>query len=314
MDLLITEYCNAHCSYCLNANYRKDSAIMDKRKLFYLLEFLSEHGCNIVRLMGGEPTLHPDFREITQRCQDLFAKVVILSNALSGVVKDFHPRENDGIIYNLNTIPKTFDKSKFLLESPGFRYLSIVISRQSNIENIIDKLDTIFKNVELSNRLELNISIDLCDNIFDKTDLIRNQIDKLYLICKKNNWHCNFRFDGELVILYPECMQDIQPIPGGAKKKMCSRTEPGFVDADFNFRFCHAFPVKIKQFNSETSWEELCEIARKYTGERINLTRNRCKGCIEHSNKCDGTCFALTSIEGYDELKNNLEKRYADEI
>lgn len=314
MDLLITESCNAHCSYCLNANYRKQAAIMDKNMLFELLDFLYANGCDMVRLMGGEPTLHPNFKEIAQRCQDLFTKVIVLSNALSSVIKDFNPRANDGIIYNFNTIERTFDKSKLLLSYPGFRYLSIVISRTSNVGNIIDKLNNIFDNDELSGGVELNISMDLCDNIFDKTDIIRDKIDQLYLECKKNNWHCNFRFDGELVILYPECMKDIQPIPGGAKKKMCSRVQPGFVDADFNFRFCHAFPVKIGHFDGNTSWGEMCEIAKRYTTERIKLTSNRCKNCPEHSVNCDGTCFALTTIEGYDALKDRLEEKYAGTI
>lgn len=314
MDLLITESCNAQCSYCLNSNYRKDTAIMAKSKLFELLDFLSGNGCKIVRLMGGEPTLHPDFKEIAQRCQDLFSKVVVLSNALSDAIREFHPRENDGIIYNFNTMGVNFDISKLLCDCPGFRYFSIVISRSSDVDNIIDRLNAIFTNKGLTKRIEINISIDLCDNIFDKTDVIRNKIDKLYLVCKENNWHCNFRFDGELVILYPECMHDIQPIPGGAKKKMCSRTEPGFVDADFNFRFCHAFPVKIMKFDSNTSWKEMCKIASIYTIERINLTRNRCKGCTEHSRNCDGTCFTLTSIDNYNVLKNKLENKYANKI
>lgn len=312
MDLLITESCNAKCSYCLNSKYRNEKATMDTAKALNLLDFLAQNKCEIVRLMGGEPTLHPDFPIIAERCQQLFPKVVVLTNAISSSIEKFHPRDSDGIIYNFNTMHNNFNINKMLYNYPGFRYISIVISRTTDIIDLENRLKTIFKHDELSKRTQLNISIDLCDNIFDKTNAIKDKINRLYLLCKEKKWHCNFRFDGELVILYPECMDDIQPLPGGAKKKICSRNMPGLIDANFNFVFCNAFPVKIGSFDKDTNWYQLCEIAKKYTFERINLTKRRCSKCNEHSKTCDGTCFALTDIDGYDILKSKLENKYAN--
>ena len=166
MDLLITESCNAKCSYCLNSKYRNEKATMDTAKALNLLDFLAQNKCEIVRLMGGEPTLHPDFPIIAERCQQLFPKVVVLTNAISSAIEKFHPRDSDGIIYNFNTMHNNFNINKMLYNYPGFRYISIVISRNTDIIDLENRLKTIFKHDELSKRTQLNISIDLCDNIF----------------------------------------------------------------------------------------------------------------------------------------------------
>jgi len=65
-NILITNYCNQSCSFCFaNKLMTKDSAKeMSLKNYISLLEYLKRSKINKVYLMGGEPTLHSNFKEL----------------------------------------------------------------------------------------------------------------------------------------------------------------------------------------------------------------------------------------------------------
>lgn len=87
-NLVVSNTCNLHCSFCFARDYLHDQSgaapflspeAYDKR-----LDFLARSGMDEVRLIGGEPTLHPGFARLLGRALERFAKVVVFSNGLAG--------------------------------------------------------------------------------------------------------------------------------------------------------------------------------------------------------------------------------------
>ena len=82
-NLAITTVCNQHCAYCFTVDHlgddlRSDGSSGKQPAAQFLsmdafesrLEFLHRSGIEQVRLLGGEPTLHPQFPELGRACQD----------------------------------------------------------------------------------------------------------------------------------------------------------------------------------------------------------------------------------------------------
>jgi len=80
-NILITNVCNLKCSYCFAAEkLSKDH--MSLENVEYVIKFLKDSGWNLFRMIGGEPTLHPQFLEIMDMVLDAGMDIDLLSNAL----------------------------------------------------------------------------------------------------------------------------------------------------------------------------------------------------------------------------------------
>ncbi|MFZ0800149.1 MAG: radical SAM protein [Terriglobales bacterium] len=85
-NLSITTLCNRNCEFCFAGSARAlvqagsahmSSAVFDKA-----LEFLARSRIDRVRLLGGEPTLHPAFPEMVAKALSRDMGLLIFSNAL----------------------------------------------------------------------------------------------------------------------------------------------------------------------------------------------------------------------------------------
>lgn len=84
-NLCLTTACNRACGYCFarRGPARSGSrSAMDLGELDRLMGFLERSGIDQVRLLGGEPTLHPRFPEILRRSLDRGFRVLVFSNGL----------------------------------------------------------------------------------------------------------------------------------------------------------------------------------------------------------------------------------------
>lgn len=65
MNILLNNYCNLNCEYCFaNEVLEEDRKNMTKEDFIWLLNFLKRSNTPNIRLIGGEPTLHPQFIEL----------------------------------------------------------------------------------------------------------------------------------------------------------------------------------------------------------------------------------------------------------
>jgi hypothetical protein len=85
-NLAISAVCNQRCPYCFTLDHldgrRSSRDFLDPGDLDQRLSFLARSGINEVRLLGGEPTLHPRFAELMERARQAMPRVVVFSNGL----------------------------------------------------------------------------------------------------------------------------------------------------------------------------------------------------------------------------------------
>ena len=64
MNILLNNYCNLKCDYCFaNKVLEEDKKGLSLKDFRWLLEFLKNSKDGNIRLIGGEPTLHPNFTD-----------------------------------------------------------------------------------------------------------------------------------------------------------------------------------------------------------------------------------------------------------
>jgi len=85
MNIMVNNYCNLRCSYCFASTemYEKsEKQNMKEKDFFKILTYLKRNGIKEVRIIGGEPTIHPRFKEFLQIVirDPWFDSVFIFSN------------------------------------------------------------------------------------------------------------------------------------------------------------------------------------------------------------------------------------------
>ncbi|MFB3786646.1 MAG: radical SAM/SPASM domain-containing protein [bacterium] len=100
----LTTRCNLRCSHCYghSSPSRTETALIGD--LFRVLEELRRHGLRAIELTGGEPLLHPDFREIVEFCAERFSPFGILTNGtlITDSLADQFACHGDRLIFNVS--------------------------------------------------------------------------------------------------------------------------------------------------------------------------------------------------------------------
>lgn len=86
-NLILTNYCNANCGFCFAADFRIRTArtvpaAMSDEEFDGWLDFVREAGIRELRLLGGEPTLHPLFVDFVRKGRDAGMSVTVFTNGL----------------------------------------------------------------------------------------------------------------------------------------------------------------------------------------------------------------------------------------
>jgi len=149
-NILITNICNQKCSYCFAENeFQKKKTEMSFNDFKKALSFLKKSGDNKVRLMGGEPTLHSQFKKIVDySLKNKFSVQVFTNGVFSAQMVNFLVEKKDNIKYSFNINPPNFypkttwnqvNKNLEIL-SPFRNTLigSVIYQKDFNIDYLID--------------------------------------------------------------------------------------------------------------------------------------------------------------------------------
>lgn len=83
-NVTVSAQCNLRCSYCFAASTMAavppHEKFLDLNEFERRLDFLERSGMNEARLIGGEPTLHPQFPEIVERALERLDRVLVFTN------------------------------------------------------------------------------------------------------------------------------------------------------------------------------------------------------------------------------------------
>lgn len=84
MNILLTNECSASCTYCFakEEQHKTVNKYMKIEDFVYLLDLLRDSNIGEVRLLGGEPTLHPHFAHILDLIADYGMHVFLVTNAV----------------------------------------------------------------------------------------------------------------------------------------------------------------------------------------------------------------------------------------
>lgn len=139
-NISITSHCNRDCAYCFSRSAlgRKDSALRHVDLEFFerALDLLERSAINETRLVGGEPTLHPDFPALLERVQQRDFRLTVFSNGLAPAsaleALESFPRERLTVLVNINH-PSQSDADEGRRRFPFLRRLGQSIVLGHNI-------------------------------------------------------------------------------------------------------------------------------------------------------------------------------------
>ena len=128
-NLAVSATCNQHCPYCFTTDHLNDSragrSFLEVSDFGARLDFLDRSGIDQVRLLGGEPTLHPQFLELIGPARARNRKIVIFTNGLMPeevlVYLEQLPATECNVLVNVNEPAKANDKTSDRQRATIFR-------------------------------------------------------------------------------------------------------------------------------------------------------------------------------------------------
>ena len=296
----VTESCNALCPHCMNASVRSQ-AQMPYDKFAALCDYFQVNGFDKIGIMGGEPTIHPDFPKIMTKAQECFEIVYLYTNALKAdELYGYNPRTQDIVIYNF-LFSRSLTPEKLLLDKKGERILDVVVNHDSNLEYLENEIKrvTSYNRQRIQVQLVLNNSI----NIFKKKKQIIHNISRLYNnVSECADINISFQCGAPLCFTYGESL------PPFMYNTICP-DEAVLIDGDCNALFCNIHADKvINMFRGKSLIPY--KILRNYIrmeSMRIKLLciEKICKDCFYYGIECNGKChISQHCIERDDIIKN----------
>lgn len=287
--ILLTENCNANCENCFNSKYRNNSyiGIDNLEKIF---KYLSSNGVEKLKIMGGEPTVHPEFKSAISLAQKYFKRIIIFTNAINDKILLITPRKQDSIIYNFNFIDVDFDVNKFLLDSPGIRAFEVQVTHNIDIEDY--KRRILYLKNKMSDQKQMNIylTLDCTQNIFlHRTQIIEKWNELNEFIKKELNVE---PFQDHII---PRCFYDNTNMNVKKISNMCNVLCSGLIDSDLNIRYCNQHPVILGKLDVTKDFEHVMLLLQTEYQEKIkNRQKLKCKHCSKFLICCNGGCFENT--------------------
>jgi MoaA/NifB/PqqE/SkfB family radical SAM enzyme len=308
--IYLTENCNANCSHCFNAKIREDKH-MDTLTVKNMFDYLNKNKVKALKIMGGEPTIHPDFIDIYNHSQARFEHVGLFTNALNENIFNIKPRPIDSIVYNYVFINNKFDYQKLLPDIPSFfRVFEIVVDSKTNLKSLFDRIEYTYTKCKEFNiddeHIMLQLTLNCVENIFDSKETINyNFLETIKFIKKIAPNSLSFDHQYPYCFWLPETIEQMDQMNVNVYKGTCTGYDVGLIDSDFNLLHCNQHPVNLLNIlNPSGGFIDFTLI--KNTLLKSNLEKQiinidkGCKYCEHFKEKCTGSCFMHKDfIPGY---------------
>lgn len=297
MRVYVTERCNAKCPNCFNANSRSDKE-MSVDDFKDLCEYLKSNGFNLLKIMGGEPTLHADFAKIIEIAQSNFDAIVIFSNGTTDSIKDIKLRENDSVVYNF-TFNKVFSKDKMHFEVGGKRTFEVQVKKNTEEIELVKRL----KELTQDAKVRISLTLDCTANIFVEKSIVLPKLQ--YIEQKLMEAKLAFNYDH----MIPLCYLYKSGLHVSKNSCMCTTHTAGLISSDLFFKFCNqhsASLVSLKQNGKFIPWSIVENYMQKAFYElRTKALKDYCLNCVFFNKKCNGGCWIPKDIISKEDVLNN---------
>jgi len=316
-NILITNYCNQNCSFCFAKQLMSDSKILKEMSIENFKRLLKKikrtKNTQVIKLFGGEPTLHPQFKAFVELALNEFPYVNVFTN---GIVPD----------EKINVLQKHFPRISFIInmQTPGFEHNPQI---QQKVIDLIKKLSA-KTGVTLSINIYPVLNISKIVNRYKKTGILKN-IKHIRLGCSnpiaygKNHYSYNefhklglltMQFIRKLIKISPRmrltldcgftpCMfseKNQHYLTSVVSKKDWGCTI-GNLDIDTSLTAFSCYPLsKLKQFrlhikdvSIKSALMRLMIIQYAYQDNLASAFCKQCKFYGQGKNKCTGPCMAF---------------------
>ena len=144
LNIVLVENCNLKCTYCLESEYQGSNKIITLDNFQTILKFLTKEKNKIFSLMGGEPLVHPNIKEILILSQNFFNEYHTLGFLFTNGIYleqylEYIP-EQMGLLINCNPIDEIGEQ---------------------NYTKLLSSIDTCMNTPELRYKTNLGINLHL---------------------------------------------------------------------------------------------------------------------------------------------------------
>jgi len=310
LRIYLTEECNASCNFCFNKKLRSKKRFIDTKKLEKFNNMISNKGSfGSVRVMGGEPTLHPEFLKIYTSLKYHYKKIILFTNAINDVIFKLKPRLADTIIFNFYTLQKQVDVKKFLPSRNFHRGFETIVNHNTDMNTFKEKIKhfkTCLEKYGIHNYC-FYLSPNLTENIFKYKKILNDKFEKLILYMQ--DLGAIFSYDH----LPPLCFfeERVRKLVLNSKnnsqnqlKCMCSPNDSFNMYPDFTLYYCNQYPYKIGNIfdinGNIMPYDEIISFLKKahIEKEMINYLSG-CKDCENWFKYCNGGCWKHRTVCEY---------------
>lgn len=316
MNIAIVNYCNLKCKYCFADDMiQEETQTMTLDNFKKILSFAARTPKNHIGIIGGEPTLHPQFkdilREVNKYCREVNTDATLFTNGIE--LEQYLPFIGDriGMLINCNT-PQYQSSEAFSKQRNTLDHLNELswFDRKANCGcNIYPGCTDYSYMWEIVDRYHLNhirtsvVSPAACYASWrnDKEGYY-NLMKPIFLqFCEDGiRHHCLLNLDcGHIPMCYFN--EEEKKLVESACDLHCYNDfcEP-VVDVNPNFKATACFgsydPVDIRDFNNLIELERFLLFKKSYPRMLANCS-GKCSTCKKHKlMQCQGGCLGFAEV------------------
>jgi hypothetical protein len=278
---------------------------MDTERALVLFDYLARH-LSILKMMGGEPTVHPDFVELYSYAQKKFNHVTLFTNAKNEKIFEISPRETETITYNLSAMGNDFDFRKLLPSYSFKRCFETMVGSTTNTEELSLKIDSVARECQkagINENIKFNVTLNCVENIFEHRSLLNKKwVQVVKHICDLNYEFLNFDHTIPFCFWTKDSLEFIKKyrLTNYCYSTCKGNTCYGLINSNFELLYCNQNPVKLgnvfKSSERESpimSFNRMNTLLFKGYIEKllVNLNYGSCVHCKCAINRCTGGCF-----------------------
>jgi len=306
--IILTEACNLSCPHCFNSNHRKQGE-MDADILIEYMRINAQYLWDReLRIMGGEPTLHPRIIEVVEEACKYFSTISLFTNGvtLPELVRDrvFVKNHFTGKLgYAINGF--TFNQPQF----DGYKdYIHTVkLHDVVPLENVDIFIDRVFKQMDLHPQITILLSPDTQVNLVDQNvaeEYRKSWMKAMIAILPELTLRAiPYGFDHYFpMCFYTQEMMDelhLNDIEGLHQVRIscCGDHHMGLIDHNFDLYFCNQTRIKIGSILDENGdpmlVPDIMNILHKYScvkTDNVKELSEKCRDCGAVAS-CKTGCF-----------------------
>lgn len=301
--VLITEKCNANCENCFNKNIRNESemSIDDFTELCSYLK--NEGNISVLKIMGGEPTVHPYFVQMVEVAQRNFDSIHIFTNAINSEIEHINLRKKDSIIYNVACLPISPKPSRLLLNQDGGRMFETQISSDCDTEIIKEKLFNVYHLIK-DKRMAVALTLNCIEDIFENRSIIIRKWNDMVVYLKNTLGIVN-----DIDHNIPYCFFIGSDMKITLTKSMCNLKCAGLITPSMKLQYCNQSQeilADIKIDGKFIPFEIVENRLSEYYHHKLSHNLSKiCRNCVLFEKKCNGGCFMHKDFITLESIKRN---------